>query len=159
MQIRIERLVLSVDFLQTRFSERAFQLAVDHGNACFERFHGIAFGVVGRRQCHVEIVQGRDQFFEQRRIGEAGRLLAFARGPLLEVFQICGRSQQPLPMLVCLGGFGLQFFNLVWRQPGHGRVGRLRPGLVRLRCRGFVPRFQFLRVRPIRGFRLLRTHC
>src|SRR5207249_1115496 len=96
-----------------------------------------------------------------------GRFLAFARGAFLEVFQIRGCAQQPVPMFVRFGGPDFQFFNLLWRQRDFGAGGCLLRGLLGfrlLRVGGCLSRvFRFARrrrVTPVGLFRqiFLRTH-
>ena len=112
VKVRVERFARGIDFFQTRFNEHILELLIDHIDAGLQRLDRIGLGSLRRRLRHVKIIQHGDKLLEQRFIGEFDCLLFFASRALLEIFEIGGGAQQPLPMFVGFGGALLEFLEL-----------------------------------------------
>jgi hypothetical protein len=54
--------------------------------------------------CHLEVVEDRQKFLEQRSVGELRGFGAFAGGALFEIIKIGGGAEQAFPILIGLGG-------------------------------------------------------
>ena len=114
MQRRVKGLAAGVNFFEAGFRENAFELLLNHGDAglqgCRPAWRGWCVLRGGLR--HFKMVEHGQQFVEQRGGGRLRGVVAFAGGAFLEIFKIGGGAQQAVPMLVGLGGAGLEFGQL-----------------------------------------------
>ena len=121
MQVRVERLAGGVNFLEAGLGERGLELLLDHHDAGLECGELVAFRVLRGGERHLKIVEDGQQFLDQGKICVLRGLDLFAGGALLEIVKIGGGAEQAFPVLIGLGGAGLEFLNLF-----RGKRGRHR---------------------------------
>jgi hypothetical protein len=116
VQRRVEGLSGGIDFLDARFLEHALELRGDHLHAGAQ---GLEAGVVGRAggvQGGLKVVHHRDELFEQCLVGVTNGVLAFAGGAFAEVLEVGVGADVLLPVLLGLGGLGLELGDVFGRQ-------------------------------------------
>jgi hypothetical protein len=134
----IERLAGGVDLLDAGVGQHALHLRKDHLDASLEGIGRRALGGTGGLHGHLEVVHHGEEFGEDALLGVADGVVAVAGGAFAVVVHVRGEAEEAVPMLVGLGGLGLEVRDLFGGQRlrRHGAAfGRLVGG--RALRRGF----------------------
>ena len=123
MEVRVE-LASDGDFLDALVEEKFGELFANHVHADVDHRGGVLRGGL---HAHLEVVDDREQVFEQALVRIADRLLAFAGGALAEIIHFGGGAEGKLLPFCRLG------LKLLPRIQFHGWFGGGFRGFGRLR--------------------------